>query len=148
MNLGMKKVILCGVTSCFFAISSVQTVSAADEREIIWVSAEEKSVLLAEMRSFLEATQQILEGSLADDMDVIEQAARPVGVKMMKATPKSLHEKLPVGFTAIGPKAHKGFESIANEAMGMGDREEVLQQLAELQKTCIQCHSMYRLEVK
>ncbi|MCF6253371.1 MAG: hypothetical protein L3J38_01325 [Thiomicrorhabdus sp.] len=147
MNLTIKKAMLCGVTSCFLAVSSVQA-SSVDEREIIWVSAEEKSVLLAEMRSFLEATHTILEGSLADDMEVIEQAARPVGIKMMKATPKALHEKLPAGFTAIGPKAHRGFEGIADEAVGMGDREEILQQLAELQKTCIQCHSMYRLEVK
>ncbi len=147
MILTIKRAILGGVTSCFLAASMVQTVSA-DEREIIWVSAEEKSVLLAEMRSFLEATHKILEGSLADDMEVIEQAARPVGVKMMRATPKALHEKLPAGFTAIGPKAHRGFEGIADEAVGMGDREEVLQQLAELQKTCIQCHNLYRLEVK
>ena len=145
-----KKGFLCGVIGCFLGLSMVTQVAAsesADAREIIWVSADEKAALLSEMRAFLEASQQILEGSLADDMDVIEEAARSVGMKMMRGTPKELHKKLPSGFTALGPKAHRGFETIADEALGMGDREVVLQHLAELQKTCNKCHSIYRFEV-
>ncbi|VAW47548.1 hypothetical protein MNBD_GAMMA04-1492 [hydrothermal vent metagenome] len=143
--------VLRSVMGCFLGFSMVTPVMAsesADEREVIWVSADEKAVLLSEMRAFLEASQRILEGSLADDMEVIEEAARSVGMKMMRATPKELHKKLPSGFTALGPKAHRGFEAIADEASAMGDREMVLQHLAKLQKTCNSCHSIYRFEVK
>ncbi|VAW47389.1 hypothetical protein MNBD_GAMMA04-2155, partial [hydrothermal vent metagenome] len=42
--------------------------------------------------------------------------------------------KLPSGFTVLGPKAHRGFEVIADEASGLGDREVVLEHLAKLQK--------------
>ncbi|VAW47815.1 hypothetical protein MNBD_GAMMA03-184, partial [hydrothermal vent metagenome] len=132
-----KRGFLCGVISCFLGFSMVTQVVASesmDEREIIWVSADEKAILLAEMRAFLEASQHILEGSLADDMEVIEEAARSVGMKMMRATPKALHDKLPSGFTVLGPKAHRGFEVIADEASGLGDREVVLEHLAKLQK--------------
>ncbi len=154
-KLSLKKGFLWGVMGCCLWGSLAQAQSTSQEqtatqdaREIIWVTESEKAALLAEMRSFLEATQKILEGSLADDMEVIEQAARAVGVKMMKATPKSLHDKLPTGFTDRGPKAHMGFESIADEAAGMGDREVVLEHLAELQKSCNGCHSIYQLKVK
>ncbi len=146
-----KKRFLGGVMGCFLGLSMVPSVMAsesADTREVIWVSAGEKAAILSEMRAFLEASQTILEGSLADDMDVIEEAARSVGMKMMRGTPKELHKKLPSGFTALGPKAHRGFEAIADEASGMGDREVVLQHLAKLQKTCNGCHAIYRFEVK
>ncbi len=152
-KLSFKKSILWTVLGCCLWGSLAQAGSQEksaelDAREIIWVTPSEKSALLGEMRGFLEATQKILEASLADDMEAIERAARAVGIKMMKATPKALHDKLPSGFTDIGPKAHMGFESIADEAVGMGDREVVLEHLAALQKTCNGCHSIYRFEVK
>ena len=152
-KLSVKKSILWTVLGCCLWGSLAQAGSQeksaeVDAREIIWVTPSEKSVLLGEMRGFLEATQKILEASLVDDMEAIETAARAVGIKMMKATPKALHDKLPSGFTDLGPKAHMGFENIADEAVGMGDREVVLEYLAALQKTCNGCHSIYRFEVK
>ncbi len=139
----------CAVWTPWLQAASQEHVHSMDDsREVIWLSEAEKTVLLSEMRGFLEATQIILEASLANDMEMIEKAAREVGVKMMKATPKTLHDKLPSGFTKLGPKAHLGFEAIADEASGLGDREVVLEHLAELQKTCNGCHAMYRIEVK
>lgn len=119
-----------------------------DARTVIWVTAEEKALLLSEMRSFLVASQKILQASLEDNMDEVEQAARDVGVKMAKATPKELHQKFPAGFKEMGPKAHMGFEEIADEASGLGDSEVVLNKLAQLQKSCIECHAAYQLDVK
>ncbi|GKT13029.1 MAG: hypothetical protein ISEC1_P2023 [Thiomicrorhabdus sp.] len=129
-------------------VETVSTEMAADSREAIWVTAEEKAALLSEMRNFLIASQKILQASLTEDMDVVEQAARPVGMKLLKATPKEILKKLPKGFTAIGPKAHQGFEDIADEASGLGGREVVLEKLAKLQTLCNSCHALYRFEVK
>jgi len=119
-----------------------------DARTVIWVTAEEKAMLLSEMRSFLVASQKILQASLEGNMDEVEQAAREVGVRMAKATPKGLHQKFPEGFKEMGPKAHMGFEEIADEASGLGDREVILEKLADLQKSCIACHAAYQLDVK
>jgi len=121
---------------------------AADSREVIVVTAAEKAALLSEMRNFLIASQKILQASLIEDMQAVEDAARPVGMKLLKQTPEAIKQKLPDGFTAIGPKAHRGFEEIADEASGLGDREEVLQKLADLQLLCTQCHAIYRFEVQ
>jgi len=133
-------------------ISSMAIASAeakqADSREVIWLNAEEKSALLAEMRNFLIASQAILEASLADDMETVETVARSVGIKALKGTPKAILKKLPAGFIEIGPKAHLGFESIADEASGMGEREVIMNTLATLQKNCITCHATYQFEVK
>ena len=153
MKLSVKTSLLWIVMSGVFISSVVQAESPdetaiVDDREIIWVTAEEKAVLLSEMRAFLVATHEILEACLAKDIAAVEQAARPVGMKVMKATSKVLHAKFPEGFKTLGPKAHMGFEDIADEAAGLGDREVVLEHLAKLQKTCIRCHKMYGLEVK
>ena len=125
-----------------------KTIKPADSREAVIVTAEEKAALLSEMRNFLIASQKILQASLTEDMEAVEKAARPVGMKLLKATPKAILEKLPPGFTAIGPKAHSGFEEIADEASGLGDREVILEKLAHLQTLCNSCHALYRFEVK
>ena len=127
---------------------AIEPTKPADSREAISVTAEEKAALLSEMRNFLIASQKILQASLTKDMEAVEQAARPVGMKLLKATPKAILEKLPPGFTAIGPKAHSGFEEIADEASGLGDREVVLEKLANLQTLCNSCHALYRFEVE
>jgi hypothetical protein len=123
-------------------------INPADAREVIWVSTAQKAALLTEMRNFLITSQKVLESSLQEDLSSIEQAARPMGIKAMKATPEAIQKILPPGFTQLGPKVHLGFESIADEASGLGDREVILSKLANMQKTCIACHAAYRFEVK
>lgn len=133
--------------ACLCAISSQAWSESTDTRTIIWLEDAEKTALLAEMRSFLSASQQILTATLADDAEAIEQAARPMGVKLMQATPDTLKAKLPKGFGELGSKTHLGFEEIANEASGIGDATVILKQLAELQTNCIACHARFQFKV-
>lgn len=133
------------VVLCF--ISTQAWSESTDNREIIWVSDAEKTALLTEMRNFLSASQQILAAALSEEVDAIEAAARPVGIKLMKNTPDALKAKLPKGFGKLGSKTHLGFENIANEASGMGDTTLILQQLATLQTHCIACHARYQFKV-
>ena len=130
--------ILCFSTQVF--------AQSADSREVIWLTDTQRTAVLAEMRQFLTASQQILAASLDENPDAIEAAARPMGIKSMKGTPQSLREKLPSGFGQLGSKTHQGFEEIANEAVGMGDTSIILRQLSELQKNCIACHARYQLK--
>lgn len=147
----MQRVISGIFISIIFFSQSLQAQSqtmsetpSADMREEILLSPSEKAALLTEMRRFLIASQQILAASLRDDMEAVEAAARPVGMQLLKATPPALREKLPEGFRALGPEAHKGFEAIADEATGLGDKDVILQSLSELQTTCIACHEKYQ----
>ena len=147
----VKKYFLSGLIGCFWGLTIVsQSVASGitDEREVIWVTAKEKAMLLSEMRAFLNASQKVLESNLSGDMKAVEEAARLVGVRLFTNTPEEIQKKLPVTFTMIGPRAYMGFESIVNEAVGSGDMEVIFSHLAELQKNCVACHALFRFEVK
>ncbi len=151
IQLKVKHYFLSGLVSAFLGLMfSFQAVASdiTDEREIIWVSAQEKSMLLSDMRAFLVASQKVLEANLAGDMKAVEEAARLVGLKLFKEMPEDMNEKLPISFTMIGPRAYMGFEAIVYEATGSADREAIFSQLAQLQKNCIACHALFRFEVK
>ncbi len=143
LSIGILGGILNGIV-----LSSAWASEVIDNREVIWVTEEEKSMLMSEMRAFLNASQKILEANLAGDMNAVEAAARLVGVKLFKETPENIHEKLPITFTMIGPRAYMGFESIVDEAVGGGDMEVIFSYLAQLQKNCVTCHALFRFEVK
>lgn len=136
------------IATALVSLSVFSQAQATDSREIIWLSAAERSALMEEMRNFLSTSQQILIATLAEDMAQVESVARPMGVKLMKETPQSLTEKLPAGFTKIGPQAHMGFEDIADEAAGIGDQKIILHRLAELQASCVACHAVYQIKVR
>lgn len=144
----VKKYVLGALLSCVLGGAVVTPSVAADDREVIWVTAKEKSMLMAEMRAFLHASQKILESNLSGDMQAVEEAARLVGVSLFKDTPEAIQEKLPVTFTMIGPRAYMGFESIVDEAVGGGDMKVIFSHLAQLQKNCVMCHALFRFEVK
>ena len=144
MGTGLFISVLLGLALTFQA----KAYGITDDREIIWVTEKEKALLLSEMRAFLKASQTILEANLAGDMKAVEEAARLVGVSLFKNTPEAIHEKLPITFSMIGPRAYMGFESIVDESLGGGDMMVIFSQLAELQKNCVACHSLFRFKVK
>lgn len=127
---------------------NTQAAYAEDSRQVIWLSVEQKNALMQEMRHFLQVSQTILENAMSENLEEIEQDARSMGVKAMKATPPSLSKQFPAAFKAIGPKVHLGFEDIANEASGLGDTTVILKRLAEVQSHCIQCHAQYQIKVR
>ena len=136
-----------GLIVVLFSLLAVQA-NAQDNREVVWLTEAEQAELLKEMRGFLSASQQVLQAALEEDMQKIEAAARPMGIKLMKNTPPGLSEKLPEGFRALGPQAHQGFEDIADEASGLGDTQIILQRLAQMQKTCVACHAQYQFKTR
>ncbi len=148
ININNMPQILLGGFLSFFLMVQVTASQAADDREVIWVSASEKAQLLSEMRAFLKASQQILEANLAGNMEAVAEAARLEGVKLFNETPEAITEKLPITFSMIGPRAYMGFERIVDEAEGAGDMQEIFSQLAQLQKNCIACHALFRFDVK
>lgn len=141
----MKTVLQRLALSTLFTLISLPAFSA-DNRTVVWLNEEEQAMLLSEMRQFLVASQKILAASLKDDMETVKATARNVGIQQMRSTPPSLRAKLPKGFKALGPKVHRGFEDIANEAETLGDSTVILERLAQLQKNCIACHAAYRVK--
>jgi len=124
------------------------TVTFADSREAIVVNAHQRGELLSEMRELLIASQQVLEGVITNDMEMVEKSARVVGLNKAKSTPPALAKLLPSKFKMLGPQIHKAFERIANEADGFGDTDKILKELSEMQKVCTACHAIYQIQVK
>lgn len=130
-----------GVYLCFPLLAQA-------DRQVVWLSANQKEAFLGEMRAFMSASQQILEASLADNMPQVASAARNVGMKMIRNTPKDLKERLPKQMMVLGPATHRAFEEIANEAETLGDKEVILTKLAKLQKNCVACHQAYQIKIR
>ena len=129
-------------------IAMLSNASAADSREIIELSAEQRDALLSEMRALLVSSQQVLEGVVTNDLEQVEVSARAMGINNIKGAPPSFAKQLPAGFKKLGPQVHKAFERIANEADGFGDTQKILTELSDMQKVCTTCHATYQIQVK
>ncbi len=119
---------------------------ASDGRTAILLEAGERDLVLAEMRAFLQAVQQISSGVAADDMTEIREAARGVGAAAQQAVPASLVGKLPLEFKTLGFDTHQRFDQLALDAAELGDKTYALRQLAELMQNCVGCHAAYRID--
>ncbi|QCU90664.1 hypothetical protein [Thiomicrorhabdus sediminis] len=136
------------VVLCFLLlVPTSQALAEQDERQPIYLTEQERAVVLAEMRNFLEVVQQIMQGAITEDMQQVENAARPVGLAAMQGMSQELQKKLPDPFLSMGPQTHRNFQMIADDARDLGDPALTLEQLNKNMKNCIACHRAYRLEV-
>ena len=125
-------------------IISGETVTASDGRQALLLEPGERDLVLLEMRTFLHSVQQII--ASGDDMDQVVTAAKTVGAAAQNGVPASLVKKLPLEFKQLGFDTHQKFDQLALDAASFGGRDEVLQQLSELMKNCVACHSVYRID--
>jgi len=125
---------------------SGRTVSAPDGREAIVLSADEKNLILAEMRTMLGSVQGVVDGIANKDMQRVAQAARQSGSAAAAQVPAGLMGKLPLGFKQLGHGAHQGFDEIVVGAESDEPEELLLARLGKRLKNCVACHATYRLE--
>jgi len=121
------------------------TVPSRDGRVAIQLTADERNLVLSEMRAFLESVQIITEGVSNEDMEQVAAAARRVGLQAQQAVPVSLMGKLPMEFKQLGLDTHRKFDQLALDAQQLGAPEHTLEQLGVLLRNCIGCHAGYRL---
>lgn len=130
----------------FILGGAAQTHVSADERTVIALPAEDRALVLAEMRGFLEAVQTITAAGAAGELAPAVEAARAMGTQAAAGVPASLMERLPVGFKQLGLSVHRDFDQIALDAEQLGDPSHTLAQLGETLNKCTACHRAYRLE--
>ena len=121
---------------------------AADGRYSIVLTAEERNLVLQEMRAFLESVQKITEGAIKKDISAISTAARVSGKAAAQGVPGTLMGKLPIEFKSLGLSTHDAFDTLALNAEQMNDATVALEQLAELMKNCVACHSAFRIDTE
>lgn len=122
--------------------------AASDDRTAIELTAEERNIILAEMRGFLESIQEIVQGLAANDMNSVAKAAERSGMAATRDIPGSLMRKLPMGFKELGGPTHKRFDGLAREATELGDVQIITEKLGVLMQNCVACHASYRLVVR
>jgi hypothetical protein len=120
---------------------------ASDGRLSIHLQADERDLVLMEMRGFLQSVQQILAASQAKDSAAIVEAARRVGANAQEAVPASLMGKLPMAFKKLGFDTHQRFDQLAMDVEQMKDTTIALEQLGTLMHNCVSCHAAYRIDL-
>ena len=121
---------------------------SSDGRLAIHLNAGERDMVLGEMRSFLATVQQITKGIAEEDMKLVADAAKKVGMAAQGEVPGSLVGKLPLEFKKLGFDTHTKFDLLAMDALDMGDANQVSAQLATLMQNCVSCHATYRIELE
>ncbi len=138
-------VILLVAGSAYKLLVGGHTHTGTDGRAEIALTATDRDIVLAEMRAILGAVQGITQGVAQQDLSVVAQQARSVGLAAMGQVPPSLLQALPLEFKTLGRRLHAEFDQIALDAEQLGDREHTLQQLADVMNQCVACHATFRL---
>jgi hypothetical protein len=120
---------------------------STDGRVAVHLDAGETDLVLMEMRMFLEAVQQIVQGVNENDMKRVAEAARKVGRAAQEAVPGTLMGKLPIELKKLGFDTHEKFDQLALDAEDIEDGSHALSQLSTLMQNCVACHEAYRLDI-
>lgn len=110
-----------------------------DNRTAILVTEVERTMILEEMRKFLETIQVITEATAKGDLETVATAATGMGAESPDVTP-SLMGKLPIEFKTLGSSTHALFTDLGVTAKG-GDANAVQAELGELMLNCTSCHA-------
>lgn len=117
---------------------------ADDDREAIFVTAEQRDLVLADMRDFLIAVQDIVLALADGDLATVADVARAMGPG--KGHGMSMAANLPAEFRQMGRGTHLAFVELA-QAADMGP-EGVMADLGTLMSNCTGCHVTYKFVVK
>jgi hypothetical protein len=118
---------------------------ANTSRSDIVLQPDERAHFLAGMRAYLEATQGIVDGLAAGNMDSVAESARKAGVSALADASPSLAVKLPGEFVVLSLDTHQKFDLIAQAAEAHSDSKEILQQLGVVLSNCSSCHAAYHV---
>lgn len=121
------------------------TRATADHRREIPLSAQERELVLVEMRGVLRSVNGVLTGLAENDMKKVEDSARASGMVMAADENAGLIAKLPPEFKEMGLGLHRGFDSLADAAKAGTKPDDVLKRITELTSRCNSCHDVYRL---
>ena len=127
---------------------AIANTGSVDTRQAVYLDEGERATVLAEMRTFLSTLQLITQGVATDDMGLVEHAAKTMGQDASGGVSLSLIFKLPLSFKIFAADTHQKFDQIALDAGSLGGRDHVLEQVSNLMRNCVSCHSMYRIELE
>ena len=116
-----------------------------DGRESVVLTADERNLILDEMRQFLVSVQAVSQAITENDMEKVGVLAHKAGMAAEEGTPGSLLSKIPLTMKKMGFGVRGQFDEIAEISKSGQDGIIVRQKLDALMNTCIACHTLYRL---
>ncbi len=126
-------------------MSSSALADEVDSRQMLNLTEPQRNHVLAEMRSLLTGTQNILAALANDDMAVAAEHAQSLGFHMKHKSENPLHDILPKDFMMLGMSMHKDFDLIAADAATLKDPKHTLKQLSDTMAKCTACHASYQI---
>ena len=147
MKVAILALVLWGLTlgaaAYFFLYGTTR--GSADRRRAVVLTADEKGMVLAEMRHILEAVHGVLTGVSAGDLPEVARSARSAGMQMEASGPPELLAKLPLDFKTLGLGLHRDFDKLADDVQAGLPKEEVITRLSGITSKCVACHATYRI---
>jgi hypothetical protein len=128
------------------AAQSGSKIEDPDTRQTLRLPSDERHLVLTEMRNFVIAMQQIMDGLASEDMATVAVAARKMGSGAANEIPPHVVAKLPDPFKQLAGKVHTTFDAIALDAESLGDTKHTVGQLRDLTQHCVACHAIYQVD--
>lgn len=124
------------------------TVAGTDHRTAIVLKVSERDFVLGEMRAFLSATHEILEGLDRGDRNQVIRSSRSVGMASATDVSPALMGKLPLPFKTLGMSVHKDMDELAKAAESGKPAPELQKMLNSTLSKCIACHASWQFEAR
>lgn len=121
---------------------------APETRQAIVLTADERAIVLAEMRGFMESVQGSLAAIAANDAKALAEAAQKSGMRVMAHLPMETRAKFPQGLMMMGRATHMGFDALAKDAGSGTVPADSIARLAEISGQCVACHATFRFELQ
>ena len=154
----MKKLLIG--TTVFFAITTIALAyillftgtemvkNEKDTRITVKYAPDLRTLILSEMRDYLEVMSEIQQGIVEDNPEKIYKAALSQGQASIDETPARLLKLAPIPCKKMGFAGHNLFQAIADSAKTNYNPKTTIKQMASLTNNCIACHRTYKVELE
>ena len=133
---------------CCLLIVSANTMMYADDssRQLVQLPEKMQQHMLANMRDHLEAINGILFHLANDELEAAAQLAEQnLGISSLESHgAEHMAEFMPEGMRRAGTAMHTAARRFALTAQE-GELLPAVKSLAEVTKTCVSCHAVYRI---
>ena len=137
--------ILVNAVLVYVFIFKGETTTSSDNRTELQMTDSNRDFVLLEMRDFLESVQQINEGILNNNPEIVIKAAEHSGGSVIAHAPNGLLKSLPIGFKDLGFATHAIFDEIAKDAKQNFNPNKTQEQLNVLLNNCTACHQAFKI---
>lgn len=149
-KIALLAILLWVVTIAVFAWFFVRgsTVAGTDNRTAVVLKANERNLVLQEMRGMLSATNGILEGINQGNMSQVIQSSRSAGMAAAADVNPVLMARLPLPFKTLGMSVHHDMYELAKAAESGKPAPELLKMLSDTLSKCVACHAAWQIKAE